>query len=101
MITRTIITAEVKATIVEKKSDGIVSRDDTITLERCTTKEKVEKEIAKRFKNAIVDVKDIMYYADKYIMSEEDYIAHSTLKSHTALTPEEIKAINESRKRGK
>lgn len=100
MITRTNITAEVKAEVVEKTDQGIQSRVVDITIEKCTSKEKAEITLGKMFKNAIVQVKECIFYADKRVMSEEDFVAHSTLKEHKVLTPEEIEAIRSSRKRG-
>lgn len=100
MITRTSITAEVKAELVEKTDQGIQSREVDITIEKCTSKEKAEIVLGKMFKNAIVQVKECIFYADKRVMSEEDFVVHSTLKEHKVLTPEEIEAIRSSRKRG-
>lgn len=100
MITRTSIIAEVKATVVEKTDEGIVSREVEVTVDKCTTLEKAEIELSKLFKKAIVDINDIAFYADKRVMSESDFEKHSVLKEHMALTPEEVAAINESRKRG-
>lgn len=100
MITRTNITAEVKAEVVEKTDQGIQSREVDTTIEKCTSKEKAEIILGKMFKNAIVRVKECIFYADKRVMSEEDFVAHSTLKEHKVLTPEEIEAIRTSRKRG-
>lgn len=100
MITRTIITAKVKAEVVEKTDQGIQSREVEVNVEKCTSKEKAEITLGKMFKNAIVQVKECIFYADKRVMSEEDFVAHSTLKEHKVLTPEEIEAIRSSRKRG-
>lgn len=100
MITRTNITAEVKAEVVEKTDQGIQSREVELSIEKCTSKEKAEIVLSKMFKNAIVQVKECIFYADKRVMSEEDFVAHSTLKEHKALTPEEVEAVRNSRKRG-
>lgn len=100
MITRTNITAEVKAEVMEKTDQGIESREVELSIEKCTSKEKAEITIGKMFKNAIVDVKECIFFADKRVMSEEDFAAHSTLKEHKLLTSEEIEAIRNSRKRG-
>lgn len=101
MITRTTITAEVKAEVVEKTEQGIQSREVEVSIEKCTSKEKAEIVLGKMFKNAIVQVKECLFFADKRVMSEEDFAKHSTLKEHKVLTPEEIATINNSRKRGK
>lgn len=101
MITRTNITAEVKAEVVEKTEQGIQSREVETTIEKCTSKEKAEIALCKMFKNAIVQVKECLFYADKRVMTESDFVEHSTLKEHKALTPEEVAVINDSRKRGK
>lgn len=101
MITRTNITAEVKAEVVEKTDQGIQSREVELSIEKCASKEKAEIALGKMFKNGIVDVKECIFFADKRVMSEEDFVAHSTLKEHKVLTPEEIEAIRNSRKRGK
>lgn len=100
MITRTSIIAEVKATVVEKTDEGIVSREVEVTVDKCTTREKAEIALSKVFKKAIVDINDIAFFVDKRVMSESDFEKHSTLKEHKALTPEELTHINESRKRG-
>lgn len=100
MITRTFITAKVKAEVVEKTDEGIQSREVEVNVEKCTSKEKAEIALGKMFKNAIVNVLECVFYLDKRVMSEEDFVAHSTLKEHKVLTPEEIEAIRSSRKRG-
>lgn len=100
MITRTIIVAKVKAEVVEKTDQGIKSREVEVDLEKCTSKEKAEIALGKMFKNAIVDVLECVFYADKRVMSDSDFAEHSTLKEHKALTPEEVEAIRSSRKRG-
>lgn len=101
MITRTNIIAEVKAEVVEKTEQGIQSREVDVSIEKCTSKEKAEIVLGKMFKNAIVQVNECLFYADKRVMSETDFVAHSTLKEHKVLTPEEVEAIRSSRKRGK
>lgn len=101
MITRTTIIAEVKATIVEKTSDGIVTRDVDVTVDKCTSREKAEIALSKMFKKAIVDITEIQFFVDKRTMSDGDFEKYSVLKEHKVLTPEELAHINESRKRGK
>lgn len=100
MITRTNITAEVKAEVVEKTDHGIQSREVEVSIAKCTSEEKVEIVLGKMFKNAIIQVKECLFYADKRVMSENDFVAHSTLKEHKALTPEEVEALRSARKRG-
>ena len=101
MITRTNITAEVKAEVVEKTDHGIQSREVEVSIEKCSTKEKAEVVLGKMFKNAIIQVNECLFYADKRVMSDNDFVTHSTLKEHRVLTPEEVEAIRSSRKRGK
>lgn len=101
MITRTTICAEVKATVAEKTESGIQSRDVEVTVDKCASPQKAEIAISKIFKNAIVQVNEVNFFADKRIMSEADFEKYSTLKEHKVLTPEEVTHINESRKRGK
>lgn len=85
---------------MEKTDQGIQSREVEVTIEKCTSKEKAEITLGKMFKKAIVQVHECLFYEDKRVMSEEDFVAHSTLKKHKLLTPEEIEAIRNSRKRG-
>lgn len=101
MVTRTNITAEVKAEVVEKTDQGIQSREVEVSIGKCTSKEKAEIALGKMFKNAIIQVNECLFYADKRVMSDSDFAKHSTLKEHKALTPEEIEAIRSSRKGGK
>lgn len=101
MITRTIITAKVKAEVVEKTDQGIQSREVEVNVEKCTSKEKAEIVLSKMFKKAIVNVLECVFYADKRVMSDSDFVKHSTVKEHLILTEEEVTAINTSRKRGK
>lgn len=101
MITRTIITAKVKAEVVEKTDQGIQSREVEVNVEKCTSKEKAEIVLAKMFKNAIVNVVECVFYADKRVMSDSDFVEHSTVKEHLILTEEDVVKINSSRKRGK
>lgn len=100
MITRTTINADVTATIVQKTEEGIKQNQVSVIVGKCTTKEKAEIAITKIYKNAVVDITDIMFYADKRVMSESDFEKYSTLKEHKALTAEELEHVNESRKRG-
>jgi len=101
MITRTSICAEVKATVVEKTESGIQSRDVEVRVDKCASQQKAEIALSKMFKNAIVQMNEVNFFADKRIMSESDFERYSTLKEHKVLTPEEVAHINESRKRGK
>lgn len=101
MITRTIITAKVKAEVVEKTDQGIQSREVEVNVEKCTSKEKAEIVLGKMFKNAIVNVVECVFYEDKRVMSDSDFIEHSTVKEHLILTEEDVVKINVSRKRGK
>lgn len=100
MVTRTTIIAEVKAEVFEKTDNGIQARDVEVTIEKCTSLVKAEIVLDKMFKNAITQVKECNFYADKRVMSDEDFVTHSTLKEHKVLTPEEVVAITDSRKRG-
>jgi hypothetical protein len=101
MIARTIITAKVKAEVVEKTDQGIQSREVEANVEKCTSKEKAEIVLGKMFKNAIVNVLECVFYVDKRVMSDSDFLEHSTVKEHLILTEEEVAEINASRKRGK
>lgn len=101
MITRTIITAKVKAEVVEKTDQGIQTREVEVNVERCTSKEKAEIALCKMFKNAIVNVLECVFYADKRVMTDSEFAEHSTVKEHLILTEEDVAKINASRKRGK
>lgn len=101
MITRTIITAKVKAEVVEKTDQGIQSREVEVNIEKCTSKEKAEIVLGKMFKNAIVNVLECTFYADKRVLSDSDFAELSTVKEHLILTEEDVAKINASRKRGK
>lgn len=101
MITRTIITAKVKAEVVEKTDQGIQSREVEVNVEKCTSKEKAEIVLGKMFKNAIVNVLECVFYVDKRVMSDSVFAEHSTVKEHLILTEEDVAKINVSRKRGK
>lgn len=101
MITRTIITAKVKAEVVEKTDQGIQSREVEVNVEKCTSKEKAEIALGKMFKNAIVNVLECVFYVDKRVMTDSDFVEHSTVKEHLILTEEDVAKINVSRKRGK
>jgi len=100
MITRTIITAKVKAEVVEKTDQGIQSREVEVNVEKCTSKEKAEIVLGKMFKNSIVNVVECVFYVDKRVMSDSDFAKYSTVKEHLILTEEEVADINASRKRG-
>lgn len=101
MITRTIITAKVKAEVVEKTDQGIQSREVEVNVEKCTSKEKAEIALGKMFKNGIVNVLECVFYLDKRVMSDSDFAEHSTVKEHLILTEEDVAKIKASRKRGK
>ena len=101
MITRTIITAKVKAEVVEKTDHGIQSREVEVNIEKCTSKEKAEIALGKMFKKAIVNVLECEFYSDKRVMTDSDFAELSTVKEHLILTEEDVAKINASRKRGK
>lgn len=101
MITRTNIVAEVKAEVFEKTEHGVQSREVEVNIEKCISKEKAEIVLGKMFKNGIVQINACTFYADRRVMSEDDFAKHSTLKEHKVLTPEEVETIRNSRKRGK
>lgn len=101
MITRTIITAKVKAEVVERTDQGIQSREVEVNIEKCNSKEKAEIALGKMFKNGLVYVLECVFYADKRVMSDSDFAKHSTVKEHLILTEEDVAKINVSRKRGK
>lgn len=101
MITRTIITAKVKAEVVEKTDQGIQTREVEVNVDKCTSKEKAEITLGKMFKNAIVNVLECEFYADKRVMTDSEFAEHSTVKEHLILTEEDVAKINSSRKRGK
>lgn len=101
MITRTIITAKVKAEVVEKTDQGIQSREVEVNVEKCASKEKAEIALGKMFKKAIVNVLECVFYVDKRVMSDSDFAEYSTVKERLILTEEDVAKINVSRKRGK
>lgn len=94
MITRTIITAKVKAEVVEKTDQGIQSKEVEVNVENCTSKEKAEIALGKMFKNAIVNVLECVFYVDKRVMSDSDFAEHATVKEHLILTEEDVAKIN-------
>ena len=99
MITRTTIYAEVKGTKMWKQ-DGKLNTDVfTVSIPKCDTRDKAEKELDKMFRGALVATDEITFHYETRQMSDEDFDRYSTIKEKGMLDEAELLAKSEHRKR--
>lgn len=99
MVTRTTIFADVKGTRMYKEGGEVKSYNFSISIPKCDTREKADKEIDKMYRGQLVAVDEISFRFETRCMTEEDFDRRSTLTDAGLLDESELKAKTEHRKR--
>lgn len=92
MFTRTLVTAEVSVERIYKdKETGEIKKDYLDEkLPNCKTRDKAEILIEKQYKGDIVSVLDIKFKLEKRVMTDEQFLLNSDVKSEKIVTEAEF-----------
>lgn len=99
MITRTTIFAQVKGTRMYKAHGKVKSNTFEVSIPKCDTRDKADKELEKIFKGELVSVDEITFKYETRQMSDEDFERLSTIKEEGTLDEATLLAKSEHRKR--
>lgn len=90
MITRTLVTAEVSVERIYKdKETGKIKKDCfDKKLANCKTREKAEILLEKQYKEDIVSILGIKFKLEKRVMTDEQFLLNSDVKSEKIVTEE-------------
>lgn len=95
MFTRTLVTAEVSVERIYKdKETGEIIKDYfEETLPNCKTRDKAEILIEKQYKGDIVSILDIKFKLEKRVMTDEQFLLNSDVKSEKIVTEAELQEM--------
>lgn len=95
MFTRTLVTAEVSVERIYKdKETGEIKKDCfDEKLENCKTRDKAEILIEKQYKGDIVSILDIKFKLEKRVMTDEQFLLNSDVKSEKIVTEAELQEM--------
>lgn len=95
MLTRTLVTAEVSVERIYKDKDTGEIKKDCFDekLGNCKTREKAEILIEKQYKGDIVSILDIKFKLEKRIMTDEQFLLNSDVKSEKIVTEAELQEM--------
>ena len=95
MYTRTLVTAEVSVERIYKdKETGEIKKDCfDENLANCKTREKAEILIEKQYKDDIVSILDIKFKLEKRVMTDEQFLLNSDVKSEKIVTEAELQEM--------
>lgn len=95
MITRTLVTAEVSAERIYKdKETGEIKKDYLDEkLPNCKSREKAEILLEKQHKADIVSILDIKFKLEKRVMTDEQFLLNSDVKSEKIVTEAELQEM--------
>lgn len=95
MFTRTLVTAEVSVERIYKdKETGEIKKDYfDEKLANCKTREKAEILIEKQYKGDIVSILDIKFKLEKRVMTDEQFLLNSDVKSEKIVTEAELQEM--------
>ena len=99
MITRTTIFAQVKGTLMYKEGGKVKSDTFEVSIPKCDTREKADKELEKMFKGDLVSADDVTFRYETRQMSDDDFERLSTIKEEGTLDEATLLAKSEHRKR--
>lgn len=99
MITRTTIFAQVTGTRMYKENGKVKSDTFTVSIPKCDTRDKADKELEKMFKGELVSADEITFRYETRQMSDEDFERISTIKEEGTLDEATLLAKSEHRKR--
>lgn len=95
MFTRTLVTAEVSVERIYKDKETGEIKNDVFDekIPNCRTREKAEIVIEKQYKGDIVSILDINFKLEKRVMSDEQFLLNSEVKSEKLVTEAELKEM--------
>jgi hypothetical protein len=95
MYTRTFVTAEVSLERIYKdKETGEIKKDCfDKKLPNCKTRDKAEILIEKQYKGDIVSILDIKFKLEKRVMTDEQFLLNSDVKSEKIVTEAELQGM--------
>lgn len=95
MFTRTLVTAEVSVERIYKdKETGEIKKDwFDEKLPNCKTRDKAEILIEKQYKHDIVSILDIKFKLEKRVMTDEQFLLNSDVKSEKIVTEAELQEM--------
>ena len=99
MITRTTIFAQVIGTRMYKEDGKVKSDTFKVSIPKCDTRDKADKELEKMFKGELVSADEITFRYETRQMSDEDFERLSTVKEEGTLDEATLLAKSEHRKR--
>ena len=95
MITRTLITADVSVERIFKDKDTGEIKKDCFDekISNCRTREKAEILIEKQYKGDIISILDIKFKLEKRVMTDEQFLLNSEVKSEKIVTEAELQEM--------
>lgn len=99
MITRTTIFAQVKGTRMYKEGGKVKSDSFSVSIPKCDTRDKADKELEKMFRGELVSADEVTFRYETRQMSDEDFERLSAIKDEGVLDEATLLAKSEHRKR--
>jgi hypothetical protein len=95
MITRTLVTADVSVERIFKDKDTGEIKKDCFDekISNCRTREKAEILIEKQYKGDIISILDIKFKLEKRVMTDEQFLLNSEVKSEKIVTEAELQEM--------
>lgn len=95
MFTRTLVTAEVSVERIYKDNETGEIKKDCFDekLPNCKTRDKAEILIEKQYKEDIVSILDIKFKVEKRVMTDEQFLLNSDVKSEKIVTEAELQEM--------
>ena len=95
MITRTLVTADVSVERIFKDKDTGEIKKDCFDekISNCRTREKAEILIEKQYKGDIISILDIKFKLEKRVMTDEQFLLNSEVKSEKVVTEAELQEM--------
>lgn len=95
MFTRSLVTAEVSVERIYKdKETGAIMKDCfDEKLSNCRTRDKAEILIERQYKGDIVSILDIKFKLEKRVMTDEQFLLNSDVKSEKVVTEAELQEM--------
>lgn len=95
MISRTLVTADVSVErIFKDKNTGEIKKDCfDEKISNCRTREKAEILIEKQYKGDIISILDIKFKLEKRVMTDEQFLLNSEVKSEKVVTEAELQEM--------
>lgn len=92
MFTRTLATAEVSVQRIykDKETGEVITDYLEETLPNCKTRDKAEILIEKQYKGDIVSILEIKFKLEKRVMTDEQFLLNSDVKSEKIVTEAEL-----------